>query len=359
MKFNQALLKKILLVLILPLLAIEYGQAQSTGTQAHDPVMAKEDGTYYLFYTGEGIQIKSSPDMENWEHRGQVFDSAPEWTLDVVPEFENVMWAPDIAEHNGTYYLYYSVSQFGRNSSAIGVVTNQTLDPDAPDYEWEDQGKVIQSVPGRDMWNAIDPNMAFDDEGTPWLAFGSFWMGVKIVKMEDNLTEIARRPQEWHTIAERHRYWKLDERDAGDAANPELNYDSLYTDQILEKARNTEFGAVEAPFIFKQNGYYYLFISWDRCCRGTESTYKIMVGRSKEITGPYLDRKGKDLKHGGGTLVADGNEEWAAVGHPAAYTFDGTDYLVFHGYDSNDDGKAKLWISDIQWQDGWPTISLD
>ncbi|MCF7886103.1 MAG: arabinan endo-1,5-alpha-L-arabinosidase, partial [Candidatus Marinimicrobia bacterium] len=320
--------------------------AQSAGTMAHDPVMIKYEGTYYLFHTGKGIQIQSSPNMKSWKQEGQVFDSTPDWVFELIPKFKNVMWAPDIAQHKDTFYLYYSVSQFGRNNSAIGVATNKTLNPNDPDYKWVDHGPVVQSVPGRDMWNAIDPNLAFDEKGTPWLAFGSFWMGIKIVKLEDNLKKIARKPQTWHTIAARHRYWKLDERDAGDAANPELNYDSLYTESTLEAARNTEYGAVEAPFIFKKNGYYYLFVSWDRCCRGKKSTYKIMVGRSKNITGPYLDKDGQDMTYGGGTLIADGNENWAAVGHPAAYTFNGTDYLVYHGYDMHDDGKAKLMISE-------------
>jgi len=343
---------------IILIAGIQFAVAQYAGTQAHDPVMAQCEGKYYLFHTGEGIQIQSSPGMQNWTKEGQVFSSAPDWTFEVVSDFDNVMWAPDIQKYNGKYYLYYSVSKFGRNRSAIGVATNRTLDPEDPDYKWVDHGPVVQSVPGRDMWNAIDPNLAFDEKGTPWLTFGSFWMGIKIVKLKKNLTEIAKDSPSWHTIASRYRYWKLDERDAGDAANPELNYDSLYSDSTFKAARNTEYGAVEAPFIFKQNGYYYLFASWDRCCRGKESTYKIVVGRSKNIVGPYLDKNGKDMRYGGGTIIARGNEDWAAVGHPAAYNFEDTDYLVYHGYDMDDEGKAKLMISKIKWENRWPTISL-
>lgn len=311
--------------------------AQSGGIRVHDPVMAKQGDTYYLFCTGRGVAMWSSPDMENWTHEGSVFESAPEWTSDVVPDFNNVEWAPDIVQHQGTYYLYYSVSQFGRNNSAIGVATNRTLHPDDPYYEWVDHGPVVQSVPGRDMWNAIDPNIAFDEDGTPWLTFGSYWLGLKIVQLTDNLTEIAKEPQRWHTIAARHRLWTLDTRDAGDSEN----------------------GDIEAPFIFKKNGYYYLFASWDRCCAGKNSTYKIVVGRSKSVTGPYLDRSGRNMAHGGGTLVAKGNDEWAAVGHNSAYTFDGTDYLIFHGYDNSDEGNSKLLIREITWDEaGWPSISF-
>ncbi|MCW9705901.1 family 43 glycosylhydrolase [Fodinibius salsisoli] len=326
----------------------------------HDPVMIEHEGTYYAFSTGKGIAVWSSPDMKEWTAEAPVFEEAPDWSFELVPDFDNVEWAPDIAEHDGTFYLYYSVSQFGRNNSAIGVATNETLNPEDPNYEWIDHGPVVQSVPGRDMWNAIDPNLAFDDSGTPWLSFGSFWMGLKIVKLQDNLTEIVEDPQEqeWHTIAARHRNWKVDERDAGDAANPELDYEELYSSDLLEANQNMENGAVEAPFIFKKNGYNYLFVSMDRCCRGLESSYKIKVGRSKNITGPYLDKSGDKLVHGGGTLIAKENEDWAAVGHQAAYTFDGTDYLIFHGYDKSDEGKAKLIIREIQWNDGWPEVSL-
>ena len=347
--------------LILLLLLGFYGGfalAQSDMPGAHDPVMIEQDNTYYVFATGKGISVWSSPDMKSWNLEPSVFSVAPAWTSELVRDFDNVEWAPDISLHNGRYYLYYSVSQFGRNNSAIGVATNETLHPADPKFKWVDHGPVIQSVPGRDMWNAIDPNLAFDDEGTPWLAFGSFWMGIKLVKLDSGLTNIAREPEVWHTIAARHRYWKLDERDAGDSANPELDYDKLYPKDILEANRNMQSGAIEAAFIFKKNGYYYLFVSWDRCCRGTKSTYKIMVGRSRDITGPYLDKEDTPMIHGGGSLIAKGNQAWAAVGHEAAYTFDGTDFLICHGYDNADQGKPKLIIRKITWEDGWPKISL-
>lgn len=335
--------------------------AQTTDVPIHDPVMAREGDTYYLFGTGEGIAMWSSADLEHWEREPSIFDAAPEWTQRIVPNFDNVMWAPDVCHHAGRYYVYYSVSAFGRNSSAIGVVTNTTLDPDNPNYKWVDHGIVVRSVPGRDMWNAIDPNLVFDRDDTPWLAFGSHWLGIKLVRMNENLTEIAR-PQKWRTIAKRHRYWKLDERDAGDSANPELDYDSLYTEDILELNRSSESGAIEAPFIFEKGAYYYLFVSWDRCCRGVESTYKIVVGRAKNITGPYVDKEGEKLVHGGGSLVVHGiddSERWAALGHNATYTFNGADYLVFHAYDVEDDGRSKLMVREITWEDGWPTASLD
>ena len=82
-----------------------------------------------------------------------------------------------------------------------------------------------------------------------------------------------------------------------------------------------------------------------------------MVGRSENITGPYVDRDGIKMLHGGGTLVLAGNKEWPGVGHNSAYTFDGTDYLVFHAYDASDNGKPKLQIKKMTWdEEGWPVI---
>lgn len=298
----------------------------------HDPVMIKEDGTYYLFCTGRGIAVWSSPDRENWEREEPVFAEAPDWAQDVVPDFRNHIWAPDISYHHGQYYLYYSISSFAKNTSAIGVATNKTLDPSSPDFKWTDHGIVIESVPGRDMWNAIDPNIIADEEGSTWMTFGSFWEGLKLVRLSDDLLSVQNGPEDWYTLVRRKRTFELDERDPGDAA-------------------------AEAPFIFKKDGYYYLFVSFDLCCRGDKSTYKMMVGRSKNIKGPYLDRSGQSMYEGGGTIVLEGNADWYGVGHNSTYTFDGKDYLVFHGYDARDNGKARLLIREISWdENGWPHV---
>ena len=183
--------------------------------RVHDPVMIKHQKTYYLFCTGMGISIFSSADMKNWKKEKPVFDSPPAWAVQTIPDFKGHIWAPDISFHKGVYYLYYSVSAFGKNTSCIGLVANKTLDPSSPDYRWTDHGKVIQSIPGRDLWNAIDPNLAFDDDQNPWLTFGSFWSGMKLVKLNQNLREPAE-PQEWHTISKRARDFKTDDYKAGE-----------------------------------------------------------------------------------------------------------------------------------------------
>jgi len=136
----------------------------------HDPVMAKEGDTYYLYSTGPGITFYSSTDLKSWKLRGRIFPGEPAWAKTVAPSFNGHIWAPDIAHRDGKYYLYYSVSAFGKNTSAIGVTINKTLDPESPDYQWEDQGIVVRSVPYRDLWNAIDPNIIFAEDGTPWMS---------------------------------------------------------------------------------------------------------------------------------------------------------------------------------------------
>ncbi|HYJ38457.1 MAG TPA: family 43 glycosylhydrolase, partial [Chitinophagaceae bacterium] len=241
----------------------------TTKTPVHDPVMIKEKETYYLFCTGFGISVWSSKDLQNWRKEKPVFDKAPEWAVKAVRGFRGHIWAPDISFHKGLYYLYYSVSAFGKNTSCIGVATNKTLDTGSKDFKWEDKGKLIQSVPGRDMWNAIDPNLVMDENNTAWISFGSFWNGIKLVKLDSSLTAVAQ-PEQWYTVASRQRDFSIADTMAGNAA-------------------------IEAPFLFKKNNYYYLFVSFDYCCRAEKSDYKIVVGRSEKIAGPYVDKQGVNM----------------------------------------------------------------
>jgi arabinan endo-1,5-alpha-L-arabinosidase len=305
-------------------------QAQNTkpDISVHDPVIIRQDSTYYIFCTGPGISAFSSRDMKNWKTEKPIFEKPPEWTVKSVPGFTGHFWAPDISLHNGTYYLYYAISAFGKNTSCIGLATNKTLDPAAPDYKWVDHGKLIQSVPGRDMWNAIDPNQIDDEKGNHWLCFGSFWEGIKLVELDQSLTAVAQ-PEQWYTIASRSRNHVLPDSVAGDAA-------------------------IEGPFIFKKGNYYYLFVSFDYCCRGEKSTYKMMVGRSEKLIGPYVDRDGVPMNLGGGSLVLEGDRNWYGVGHNAVLSDNGNDYLVFHGYDAADNGKPKLRIEKLSWFNDWP-----
>lgn len=311
----------------------------------HDPVMALgEDSRYYVFSTGMGISVMSSSDMKTWSREKPVFDprtSIPQWATDTVRGFRGHIWAPDICKHNGMWYLYYSCSTFGKNGSAIGVATNKTLDPSSPDYKWEDQGMVIASHRHQDNWNAIDPNLIFDQTGTPWLTYGSFWDGIQLIKLEKDLktpvtqpVTIARRVGRKLTLAE------IDDK----------------TKFTIEGGDTIEAGenAIEAPFITYRNGYYYLFVSHDYCCRGQASTYKTVYGRSKTIEGPYLDQEGRDMAKGGGTLLFGPDKNFFGVGHCSVYEFYGKWYFLSHAYDKERNGAARIFIKELKFsKDNW------
>ncbi len=337
MKRNALFVSTLLFfLLILPTTAV--GQ-QEGRIGVHDPVMIRQDSTYYLFHTGWGIGVWSSSDMKSWKREKPVFTEAPQWAVDDVPTFRGHIWAPDISYHNGQYYLYYSVSAFGKNSSCIGLVTNKTLHPEDPAYEWVDHGAVICSTPGKDNWNAIDPNLIFDEEGQPFLFYGSFWDGLQMVHLSDDLTTPYPGEQPL-TIASRKLTRSPDNPPAIDN-NP------------VDAGGN----AIEAPFVVRRGDYYYLFASIDYCCKGVESSYKMIYGRSDKIEGPYYDKEGKELLFGGGTILMQGDERWHGVGHNAVVNSCGNDYLLFHGYDARDEGRSKLRIMRLSWtEEQWPRL---
>lgn len=319
------------------------GQDLQTNISVHDPVMIKEKGIYYLFSTGWGINVWSSTDMKHWKKEKAVFEDPPSWAEMAVPGFKGHIWAPDISYWNGKFYLYYSISTFGKNTSCIGLATNVTLNPSSPDFKWEDHGKIIQSYPGLTNWNAIDPNLITDTRGNPYLSFGSFWDGLKLVRLDKDRIRIQTNISNIPTIASR-------KKDPSIKENPPA---------VDNNPPDAGGNAIEAPFIFRKNNFYYLFASIDYCCKGVNSTYKMIVGRSKNVKGPYLDKEGHDMRSAGGTLLLKGDKDWHGVGHNAVCTFDDSDYLIYHGYDASDNGKPKLLIKKLKWDtSGWPEVIL-
>lgn len=289
-------------------------------TEVHDPSLIRAPSGWYLYYTGYGVLSKRSPNGLQWLIHGKVLDGTPAWAADHVPGASPNLWAPDISYYDGRYWLYYSVSRFGENTSAIGLGSSPTLDEESEDYGWVDLGRVIASQ-STDDYNAIDPNLAVDADGEPWLAFGSHWSGIKIVRLDPETMKPAA-DAELHSIA----------------ARPEET-------------------AIEAPYIVHRDGWYYLFVSFDRCCRGVESTYKIAVGRSRTIDGGYVDRDGVPMTEGGGTIIRRSGERWIGPGHNAVYTEGGRSILVYHAYDAENGGRATLRIEPLYWDEaGWPSV---
>jgi arabinan endo-1,5-alpha-L-arabinosidase len=284
--------------------------------------------------------VWSSKDLKNWRKEAPVFSKAPAWAVDTIPGFKGHIWAPDIIHHNGQWYLYYSVSAFGKNTSAIGVATNKTLDSSSANFKWVDHGRVVQSYPGKTNWNAIDPNIIIDKKGTAYMVFGSFWDGLKMFRLTNDLLQPAEPIDKMPTVASR-------KKKSSDINPPSVD------NNPVEAGGN----AIEAPFIFRKGRYYYFFASIDYCCKGEKSTYKMIVGRSKKIKGPYVDKDGVELRRGGGSVLLQGNKEWHGVGHNSVYTFDGKDYIIYHGYDAADKGMSKLNIQELSWdRKGWPVV---
>lgn len=310
----------------------------------HDPVAIEQDGKYYIFCTGKGIKVYTSNDLINWQSEPAVFEKAPDWTYESVSGFEGHIWAPDISFFNGLYYLYYSVSAFGKNTSCIGLVTNKTLDSSDPDFSWVDRGKIIQSYPGKTNWNAIDPNLILDDDGSPYLSFGSFWGGLQLVELSKDAMSINKdQLDQIQTIASR--------KSSPNDPNPP----SIDTNPV-----DAGGNAIEAPFIFKKNDYYYLFASIDYCCKGEQSNYKMIVGRSNDISGPYIDKQGISMARGGGSILLEGDINWNGVGHNSTYNFNNEEYLIFHAYDANWKGIPVLRILKLNWDENlWPIADLD
>jgi arabinan endo-1,5-alpha-L-arabinosidase len=307
----------------------------------HDPSIIKEGGTWYLFGTvtekapdGQ-LPIRCSQDLHLWKRCGYVFKSIPDWIKKASPETKD-LWAPDPSYFNGLYHIYYAYSVFGKNTSGIALVTNKTLDPASPDFQWVDEGVVLISRK-EDDFNAIDPNISFDAEGHAWMSFGSFWSGVKMRRIDAKSGKLSAEDTKLYSLATRER-----------PDNPGPNPPGLPGD----------WQAVEAPVIVHHGDYYYLFVSFDLCCRGVKSNYRTMVGRSLNIIGPYVDAAGKSLLHGGGTQFLVGNSRWAGPGGESVLLQPTGDIIVFHAYDGKT-GKPSLQISSLTWTDGWPHATLD
>lgn len=292
----------------------------SRGVRAHDPstiVRCKDE--YWLFYTGRGVPSYRSKDLCDWQPGPPVFVAAPDWVAATVPGMRSTLyyWAPDVVRVGERYLVYYSASTFGQNTSAIGLATSATLDPADTAYGWTDQGIVVQTG-AADDFNAIDPAVVLDG-GKLWLAFGSYWTGIKLVELDPATGKRAAPDSPLHALA-----------------------------------RNS---SIEAAYIFRRGDAYYLFVNFGQCCQGTRSTYNVRVGRSSQITGPYVDRAGQDLLHGGGTLLLETAGAFIGPGHVGILADGDRQWLSCHFYDGTRRGIATLAIRPLTWDaDGWPVV---
>ena len=305
--------------------ALPLKQSASRGIVTRDPssiVKCKDE--YWVFYTGRGVPTYRSKDLVKWERGPAVFKAAPEWIAKTVPENRNMSyWAPDIIKVDDRYLLYYSVSSMGKMTSAIGLATNPTLDPSDPAYHWTDQGIVVQTQDGSGH-NAIDPAIFHDQDGSLWMTYGSYWSGIKLIQLDSQTGKRIRADSPLHSLA--------------------------FNDSI------------EASYLCRHDDYYYLFVNWGSCCQGPKSTYNIRVGRSKTITGPYLDKAGVNLLQKGGSIfLSTTNGPLIGPGHAGTLNADGKTWFTsdFEG-DLRMDGKATLAIMPLRWNvDGWPEATVN
>lgn len=290
-------------------------QALTGSFGIHDPSAIQVGSCYYAFGTGDpavnhgNIRIlKSCGGISgSWAFLKTVFNTIPSWIPGVIGSTPGNLWAPDINLVNGQYRLYYAASTFGSNRSVIGLATASNIEG-----PWTDAGEVFRSVASNN-YNAIDPDYI---EGK--LAFGSFWDGIKMIDI--NVSTGKRSGTNLYSLASR----------GG--------------------------GAIEAASIVHNGSFYYLFVSFDKCCAGVNSTYRIMVGRSSSITGPYVDKTGKTMLSGGGTQFLARNGSEIGPGGEDVNSLLG--FLVYHFYDGNNNGNPKLAIRGLTFSGGWPVIGI-
>jgi arabinan endo-1,5-alpha-L-arabinosidase len=321
---NRFVLKLILSSLLACVVVINVF-ALKGNDNSHDPSALIKDGSkYWMFTTGKGIYAAYSTDLISWTAGPKTvfpIGTWPSWINSYVPNFAGDFWAPDCIYMNGKYYLYYSCSTFGSSSSAIGVATSPTLDQNSSSYQWTDLGVVVSSNSSSQV-NAIDPAIFKDTDGKLYMTYGSFSAGIGIIQLDPNTGKVL-------------------------------------SGATVKKVAGGSGADWEAPYLIKEGSYYYLFVNRGYCCRGTSSTYKIVVGRSSSVNGPFVDKNGVSLVNNGGTLVLGSSGRYIGPGHFGLLRENGSNFVSIHYYDGNDNGNAKLDIMNMGFSNGWPFLTRD
>jgi arabinan endo-1,5-alpha-L-arabinosidase len=236
------------------------------------------------------------------------------------------LWAPDISYFNGEYHLYYNGSMLGTQRTVIGLATNTTLDPADPGYKWIDRGLVLESKNGDDF-NALDPNILIDSDGSVWLTYGSYWSGIKQQQVDPGTGKLLPSNSARYNLAFR----------------PGVPDD-----------------AIEGASLVHRGNYYYLFVSVDHCCTPSTATdnYKQAVGRSTSPHGPFVDEDGTPMMDGGGSILLQGDGNWNAPGGGTAYldADSGESLLIFHAQSLPEGGVPHVWVKALTWVNGWPVF---
>ena len=291
----------------------------------HDPSMIRFEDGYALMSTNNNLQLWTSEDAYTWQNHKSTVSGVPQWAYTYAPKTEGI-WAPDIFYMNGEYRVYYCVSEFGKRNSAIGYQATTSIMPGSNGYGWKDHGHVFHTKDGTDKYNAIDADVVRDTEGNYWMAFGSFGLGIQLIKLDAKTGLQANDDKTVYNIARR-----------------------------TSKASG---GAEEGPSLIEHGGQYFLFTAWDICCQQgadiEKTTYKTAYGRADKVTGPYKDRAGYDMANGGGTILLERYGRYVGPGGGEAFQDLNRVRFVHHYYDNAGDKFNHIHIRDVVFtEDNW------
>lgn len=268
----------------------------------HDPsTLAECDGKWYTFGTGGGGLISD----DGWSWHGGA-------------ERPGGGAAPDVIKIGDRYLVIYGATGGGLGGGHNGRILtmwNKTLDPKSPDFKYTEAVEVASSD-GMEDNDAIDPGVLLDPTtGRMWVSYGTYFGNIRLIELDP----------------------KTGYRVKGNKAK-DIAIDCEATDLIYN------------------DGYYYLLGTHGTCCDGVNSTYNIVCGRSKKVTGPYIDNVGRDMLAGGGKMVINAKENAVGAGHFGRTVIDeGVEILSFHWEaDFNMSGRSTLAIRPLLWKNGWP-----
>jgi len=302
----------------LPRMLPQRGDVVSVGV----PEIIKDNGKYYMIFDrvtdhwdgSEAVGINVSDNLTHWHEYERLLPlSKPRpfpWMEEHVPNCS--IWCPSLIHFGGKYRIYYSITLIYKNTSVIGQLTNDTLDIHDPRYCWKDEGPVLESVE-TDDFNAIDAHFVRSYEGEIWMVYGSSWTGIKTRKVD----EATGKPAD----------------------------DKVYSLAYREEVPHP----TEGGYIFKRNGWYYLIVAVER----TDQNYRTVVGRSRQIQGPYLDRDGVDMMNEGGTTLAVTKWGLTLPGHASVYQEEDQYYIALESHGERCSGP-EMCLSTLTWEDDWP-----
>ena len=276
-----------------------------------DPSVIRGEDDYFYLYATENIRnlpIHRSKNLVDWEYVGTAF------TNDTRPDFEpkGGLWAPDINKIGDKYVLYYSMSVWGGEwTCGIGCAT-----ADKPEGPFKDHGKIFRSNE-INVQNSIDP-FYIEDRGKKYLFWGSF-RGIYGIELSNDGLSVKKGAK-------------------------------------LHQVAGT---AYEGTYIHKKDDYYYFFASIGTCCEGLKSTYTTVVGRSKKLFGPYVDKNGNKMLDNHHEILIHQNESFVGTGHNSEIVRDkaGNDWVLYHAVSTTSPGGRVLMLDKIDWKDGWPSVS--